>query len=118
MLNHKHYILNATANNILNNPLYTEESINSILLQIVSLVNMKVFLGPYVKRCYTDGNEGITGAVVIETSHCSVHIWDTGEFRFDLYSCSDFVEDDVCKFLTDTFDLTDHVEWVLDRNDS
>jgi S-adenosylmethionine/arginine decarboxylase-like enzyme len=88
--NHKHILLLAEN---LSNPLNNIEDISAWLLELVKKVDMKVLMGPYVTYCDTEGNEGITGIVVIETSHCSVHIWSSVEKPFlqaDLYSCKDF----------------------------
>ena len=33
-------------------------------------------MGLYVKYCKMEGNRGITGIAVIETSHIAIHVWD------------------------------------------
>jgi S-adenosylmethionine/arginine decarboxylase-like enzyme len=105
--------------------------VEALLNRVVDEVNMNTLMGPYVIRCNTVGNEGITGAVVIETSHCSIHLWDTGRVSFDLYSCMDFDEQVVISMVTDLKSLmwsvppglvnlkqevTDLVVRVIDRN--
>lgn len=88
-LNHKHVIVTA----FLKNPPRTAELVETWLTKLVDLVDMKILFGPHVTRCDTEGNEGVTGIVCIETSHASAHIWDTLDepfMKFDLYSCKDF----------------------------
>lgn len=118
-LNHKHLIYNSRSDKCKD---WTVEEITLLLLDVVKVADMTVMMGPYVQRCDTEGNEGITGAVVIETSHCSIHIWDEGEIRFDLYSCKDFNEKKVVNLLNILFWIYDpqimynHDYIVLDRN--
>lgn len=120
MLNHKHLIYNSFS------PVCSEKTVDQItdlLHLVVKVADMTVMMGPYVQRCDTEGNEGITGAVVIETSHCSIHIWDEGQIRFDLYSCKDFDEDKVLQLLNSFFSVVDPTPMynydylLLDRND-
>lgn len=113
-LNHKHLIVTA----FVENPPKEAEPIKKWLAELVDLVNMKTLMGPYSIRCNTHGNEGVTGVVVIETSHCSMHSFETEKpfIKFDLYSCDDFSVDAVLKHLN-RFGLisTEHI--LIDRND-
>lgn len=91
-LEHKHIII--TAENMKNPPKLAVD-VEKWLKELVDLVNMKVLMGPYAVRCETLGNEGVTGIVCIETSHASIHVWDTDCTPFakmDLYSCKYFDE--------------------------
>jgi S-adenosylmethionine/arginine decarboxylase-like enzyme len=50
------------------------------------------------------GNESVTVAAVIETSHCVIHTWahevhDLTLYQFDLYSCAHFDPLVVCQIL-------------------
>ena len=118
-LNHKHLIYNSQSNTCGN---WTVEEVKDLLLDVVKVADMTVMMRPYVQRCDTEGNEGITGAVVIETSHCSIHIWDEGEIRFDLYSCKDFDEKRVVNLLNNLFCIPEptivynYDYLVIDRN--
>ena len=50
-------------------------------------------MGPYVKYCKMEGNRGITGIAVIETSHITIHVWDEPNpalMQIDVYSCAEF----------------------------
>lgn len=88
-LDHKHIIVTAK----LRNPPRTAEQVDDWMRRVVEAVNMKILFGPHVTRCDTPGNEGVTGIVCIETSHASIHVWDTLDvpfMKFDLYSCMRF----------------------------
>lgn len=90
ILNHKHILITASG---LAAPPHDGATIDAWLRRLVELVDMQVLIGPYSLRCDTLGNEGATGIVCIETSHASMHCWDTGIVPFltmDLYSCRDF----------------------------
>lgn len=88
-LDHMHVLVSAA----LADPPTTVERMTDFLTGIVDAVDMKILMGPYATRCDTEGNEGVTGAVVIETSHITAHCWDTAPVpfvKFDLYSCKRF----------------------------
>ncbi len=49
-----------------------------------------------------EGNRGITGVVMIETSHISIHIWDEitpALVQCDVYSCAEFQRGEVVMHL-------------------
>lgn len=75
------------------------------LLGIVKAINMNVLIAPQTIYCDTPGNEGMTGVVVIDTSHISFHAWDgnadVGPFvRMDVYSCKTFDFNTVLHYLS------------------
>ena len=111
---HRHLILKATG---LRAPPRDPAAVEAWLLRLVRAVRMKVLLGPFAVRCDTPGNEGVTGAVVIETSHAAVHVWEGADpfLQLDLYSCAWFGSGEVTR-LVDEF-APEAVEWtVVDRN--
>lgn len=115
MLDHKHLILNA---NVKKPPTNTEHIIEW-LKKLVEIINMKLVLGPYAHYCTAKDNEGLAAICAIETSHCSIHVWDKGKIpylRFDIYSCSCFDVEKVIEHLKE-FEPTSY-EWkLIDRND-
>lgn len=116
-LNHKHIIVTASG---LASPPRTPAQVERWLTDLVAKVDMKVLMGPYALRCETDGNEGVTGIVCIETSHASIHVWDTGCIPFakmDLYSCKDFDANVVVDHFAD-FGPTSIDVLVVDRNEA
>ena len=89
LLVHKHLIIRAEADR----PPTDEEQLKSWMLDFISSIDMKVFMGPYVKYCNMPGNRGITAIAIIETSHIAMHIWDEPKpalMQMDVYSCGDF----------------------------
>jgi S-adenosylmethionine/arginine decarboxylase-like enzyme len=102
------------------NPPKTVEQLNDWLSRLVKKVRMEVLHGPFSVRVDdVPGNEGITGVVVLATSHSSIHVWDTldiAEFHFDLYSCTQFSSEEVREHL-DEYGLSE-CEWIfIDRNE-
>ena len=54
---------------------------------------MKIIKGPYAAYVTKEGNCGVTGVVMIETSHIAIHIWDEelpALVQCDVYSCAEF----------------------------
>ena len=115
--NHKHLLLNATVAN----PITDENSCKAWLEKLVEIIDMKILIPPVAKFCDTCGNEGVTGTVVIETSHASIHIWHKEEnpyIRMDVYSCKDFEPKDVVAYLQETMGESHGAYLVIDRNDT
>lgn len=113
--NHKHLILNA----VVRNPLLTEEDVNCWLAELVNIVDMEILIPPVSKYCDIEGNEGVTGTVVITTSHMSIHIWPTGEkpyIRLDIYSCKDFDAKKVIEYVDTTMGIVEEGHLIIDRN--
>jgi S-adenosylmethionine/arginine decarboxylase-like enzyme len=114
--NHKHLILNA----VIKNPINSEENCNCWLAELVRVVDMDILIPPVSKYCDIEGNEGVTGTVVITTSHISIHIWPNVEkpyIRLDVYSCKDFCSKDVIKYVDETMGIVEEGHLVIDRNE-
>ena len=89
LLIHKHLIVRAEVNN----PPKEVDKLTEWLKDFIASINMKIMLGPYVAYCNNEGNRGITGVAVIETSHIAVHVWDEpvpALMQLDVYSCAEF----------------------------
>ena len=59
---------------------------------------MNIIKGPYASYVSKEGNRGVTGVVMIETSHISIHIWDEDKpalVQCDVYSCAEFSSNEV-----------------------
>jgi S-adenosylmethionine/arginine decarboxylase-like enzyme len=115
--NHLHVVISATVRN----PPRTVAAMDAWLLETVAAVNMKVLMGPFSTRCETAGNVGVTGIVVIETSHLSCHCWEEASEPFmnvDLYSCATFKPDDVVQTIRKHFDASAVTVLFIDRNDN
>ena len=86
---HKHLIIRAEANKVPTD----EEQLTEWLKDFIDYIDMKILMGPYVKYCKMEGNRGITGIAVIETSHITIHVWDEPNpalMQIDVYSCAEF----------------------------
>ena len=89
VLIHKHLIIRAEANRVPTD----EEQLSEWLKDFIDSIGMKILMGPYVKYCTMEGNRGITGIAVIETSHITIHVWDEpipSLMQIDVYSCAEF----------------------------
>lgn len=107
---HKHLIIRSETNNTPTDPKFVAEW----LTVLVKKIDMKL-LGilnpnPTVGYCDVEGNRGLTGVALIETSHVVIHCWDEhkndpnkggkGLCQLDIYSCSNF----------NPYDIVDHFQ--------
>ena len=101
---HKHLIIRAEANRVPTD----EEQLTEWLKDFIETINMKILMGPYVKYCKMEGNRGITGIAVIETSHIAIHVWDEPNpalMQIDVYSCAEFDVDEIANKIKSDFDV-------------
>jgi S-adenosylmethionine decarboxylase proenzyme len=90
--------------------------IKSFLNRLVEKIDMEIFHGPVVKVCNDIGNEGVSGFVMITTSHISIHTWPIINYiSFDCYSCKDFDESIVIAEFEDIFKPKYIVSKVVER---
>lgn len=85
MIQHNHLIVHAELGLVPDNI----DWVNEWLLNLVDLLGMSVLSGPHVAReDEVIGNIGITGVVLIKTSHITVHFWEEdGRMELDVYTC-------------------------------
>jgi S-adenosylmethionine/arginine decarboxylase-like enzyme len=115
-LDHKHILIRANVRKPPTDP----EVVKDWFRRLVKAIDMKILIPPEVTNCTTPGNEGITGVCTIETSHSSIHVWESAEIpflQFDLYSCKRFDPDIVMSFIHE-FDPYDTETMIVDRNDN
>ena len=101
---HKHLIIRAEANRVPTD----EEQLTEWLREFIDSIHMKILMGPYVKYCRMEGNRGITGIAVIETSHIAIHVWDEPNpalMQIDVYSCAEFDVDEIANKIKSDFDV-------------
>ena len=94
MPKHKHLIIRSEVNS----PITSEKEIKKWLRNLVKKIDMKIIKGPYASYVSKEGNRGITGVVMIETSHIAIHIWDEERpalVQCDVYSCAEFSTNEV-----------------------
>ena len=86
---HKHLIIRTEVNNPPQDPIWVQ----NWLTQLVGKIGMKVCQGPITAYVDVPGNAGVTGVVIIETSHIAIHVWDEtnpGLIQLDVYTCGPF----------------------------
>ena len=94
MPEHKHLIIRAEVNR----PITSEKELKQWLRKLVKKIDMKIIKGPYTAYVSKEGNRGVTGVVMIETSHIAIHIWDETNpalVQCDVYSCANFSSNEV-----------------------
>ena len=112
-LAHEHLIIRAEINNPPKDPAF----INDWLASLVDGLGMKIMMGPFSAYSEMEGNRGLTGACIIETSHIVLHVWDEcnpGMMQLDVYSCAP-VDRELVMNCIEQFEPT-HVDYkFLDR---
>ena len=91
---HKHLLIRAEVDR----PITSERELKKWIKELVKKIDMKIIKGPYAAYVTKEGNRGLTGIVMIETSHISIHIWDEEKpslVQCDVYSCAEFSSSDV-----------------------
>ena len=89
MPEHKHLLVRAEVSK----PIKEERILKKWLKDLVKVIDMKIIKGPFASYVEVPGNKGITGFVLIETSHIAIHIWDELDpalVQLDVYSCAEF----------------------------
>jgi S-adenosylmethionine/arginine decarboxylase-like enzyme len=112
---HNHLLVNGYTNT----PFDHEALTINWMKGLVEEIGMKVVQGPYASYVEKLGNRGITAAVMIETSHIAMHIWDEQEpafVQFDLYTCSTLPVRQVINKLENDLGLFEHTSLVLERS--
>jgi len=113
--NHKHLILYAKINKFPNKE--EEKIVKDFMLDLVKEIDMKVAKGPVSSWVSDAGNVGWTSAILLKTSHASLHIWNEwGILQADLYSCKEFDKKIILDKVKSTFDATLVKYRMLDRN--
>jgi len=84
-----------------------KEAIESLIIKLAELAEMKILAGPYVVRGVAE-NPGITAFTIIDFSHISIHTFtQTNEFCLDLFSCKSFDYRKVVSYVKEYFSLDD-----------
>lgn len=116
MINHFHLIVKFNTND----PITASKKLKTFLLQLVKQIKMKVLIPPVVKRVNDKGNEGLSGAILIKTSHISCHIWDKlnpALVHLDIYSCKAFDVNRALTFIKKATSAFNIKYTFLNRND-
>lgn len=113
---HKHSLIKA----YVHSPPTDETILKTWLEELVKDIDMKVLMGPFVKYLDVQYNRGISGLVMIETSHISIHVWDEVKpalVQADIYSCKDFDVKTLVNKLAQ-FDVASLNYLTVDRNNT
>ena len=89
---HKHLIIRAETLKTPNDQKWA----HTWLTELVNKIGMQICQGPITTYLDIPGNRGLTGLVIIETSHIALHCWDEenpGLMQLDVYTCGDFNTD-------------------------
>jgi S-adenosylmethionine decarboxylase len=87
------------------------KTVEAMLVDLVDVLGMRCLGEPHMYEVEAEisklGKEpfedegGVTGICVLSTSHCSIHTWPLRPFFvMDVYSCRDFDQAEVERFLT------------------
>jgi len=117
VIKHKHLIIRAETKKTPEDPKW----LHSWLVQVVGDIGMDICQGPITAYVDVPGNKGLTGVVIIETSHIAVHIWDEvnpGLLQMDVYSCADFNPQDIFDKIEEAFEPVKLEYKFLDREKS
>ena len=113
---HKHLIIRAEVAT----PPTSEKEIKKWLRKLVKKIDMNIIKGPYASYVTKEGNRGVTGVVMIETSHVAIHVWDEPSpalVQCDVYSCAEFSSNEVlAEFIPMDVVKIDHL--LLDRDNT
>jgi S-adenosylmethionine/arginine decarboxylase-like enzyme len=116
MIQHKHLLINA----LVKRPIKQTHEAEKFLQNLVITIDMKPLIRPVVRYVETEGNRGMTGAILIETSHIAFHIWDEQEpakLRFDLYTCGELNDELVQAYVDRQFGIISGHWMLYDRED-
>ena len=97
-IKHKHLIVRAEVSDPIGNPISTELWLQELVVKIDMKLLDCMTHNPVSGYCEEPGLRGITGVILIETSHIVIHIWDEPKpalVQLDVYSCSDLSPTDV-----------------------
>lgn len=100
-------------------PPMSEEALKNWLKELVEKIDMKILNGPHATYLDKEGNRGVTGVCIIETSHIAIHVWDEespGLIQLDVYSCKDFDKSVVFEHFS-CFEPVSTEWFMLDRTD-
>ena len=114
VIKHKHLIIRAETKKTPEEPKW----LHSWLVHLVDDIGMDICQGPITAYVDVPGNKGLTGVVIIETSHIAVHIWDEvnpGLLQMDVYSCADFNPQDIFDKIEEAFEPVKLEYKFLDR---
>lgn len=84
-----------------------EKFVFDLLCEIPKIIKMKILSGPNLVRDSDKLNPGISGFVIIDFSHISIHTFiKTKEIYIDIFSCKKFNYQKIRKYLYNKLKIT------------
>jgi S-adenosylmethionine/arginine decarboxylase-like enzyme len=114
---HRHLILNCVVGRTPTSVSACRDWLNAL----VPKINMNILTPATCVRCDDPGNEGITGTVVISTSHAAFHYWlpesdCPNRLSFCLYSCAPFDPEVVIEHVHQFWWIKESRHKLIDRD--
>ena len=112
---HKHFIIRAE---IKHPPKENDmQRISNWMFFLIKDIGMKILFGPNISYVRQEGNKGLTGFAIIETSHVALHVWEEPNpalLLLDVYTCGPFKPEVVLKSIREFIPVK--IQWkYLDR---
>lgn len=114
----KHLVVDATCGEGAKEILANFPFFYNLLENLPKLIDMTAITPPFILKHLNspDPAWGLTGFIVIATSHISFHTFpEKGNFHFDMFSCEPFDDKEVVCYLDGIFNFVDSKVQVLDR---
>ena len=112
---HKHFILRAEVKHPPGER--DKQRIWNWMFFLIKDIGMKILFGPKISYVRQEGNKGLTGFAIIETSHVALHVWeepDPALLQLDVYTCGPFKPEVVLKAIREFNPVK--IQWkYLDR---
>jgi len=82
-----------------------KDTLKKILRELPPLIGMQIIAGPVIVDC-VEGNPGLSGFVIIDYSHISIHTFSGyNEILIDIFSCKPYIKEVVIEFLLTTLEI-------------
>src|SRR3989344_9252740 len=94
----KRYHLIVDVGNVPSEKVVDKEIVTKLLTELPPKIGMSILYGPVVVEGIPE-NPGLSGFLIIDYSHISVHTFaSTNEFLIDIFSCKPYDQDTVVNF--------------------
>lgn len=115
-LTHKHLIFRGEVANT--SLLQDLQFLRNWTSSLIEFIGMETLIAPQAAYCDKINNRGATVIAGLTTSSLTIHIWDDADpavLQFDLYSCKEFVIEDVLSKIN-VFSLSRYEYYLLNRD--